>query len=529
MGTATTGKGKGKGNAAKGAGAVVKRERTAASAHARPGARTDVTVVLDAGGGCIKCGIAEDGADAAVVVPHGVARAKAGSLTVNVVADEILGVTDINGLSVRRPVDRGYVVNWELERDVLARVFYDVLGVDTQTCDLVITEAPFALPKIQSALDAMVFEEFGFKSVVVATPAMLAKRYADAADKSRALDVNTTARCGVVVDCGFSFAHATPILDGKTVARGVRRLNLGGKSLTNYLKELVSYRQWNMMDESVVIEDVKEKLCYVADDAMAELAKCKVKKGNEVTKEYVLPDGIHVLRGFVREDNAETAKKGEGDDDEDDDDDDDDEDDEDFGAKGPKKKKKAPAPKKPKIVKPTEMEHQFLTLTNERFMVPETLFRPSDIGSTQCGVPELVVQAVEIDDLNDAERALCYLDVILVGGCTLFPNFVERFERELRALVSQRNMIRVRRLDDPIKAAWLGGLDLALDRDFFTANALTREEYMANKKAIVESQESFEVVPSTRTGRLLEFAEMPETPSESHVAAEVKRLTPVLI
>ena len=168
-------------------------------------------------------------ADAAVVVPHGVARAKAGSLTVNVVADEILGVTDINGLSVRRPVDRGYVVNWELERDVLARVFYDVLGVDTQTCDLVITEAPFALPKIQSALDAMVFEEFGFKSVVVATPAMLAKRYADAADKSRALDVNTTARCGVVIDCGFSLAHATPILDGKTVARGVRRLNLGGK------------------------------------------------------------------------------------------------------------------------------------------------------------------------------------------------------------------------------------------------------------------------------------------------------------
>ena len=162
-------------------------------------------------------------------------------------------------------------------------------------------------------------------------------------------------------------------------------------------------------------------------------------------------------------------------------------------------------------------------------MVPETLFRPSDIGSMQCGVPELVVQAVEIDDLIDAERALCYLDVILVGGCTLFPNFVERFERELRALVSERNMIRVRRLDDPIKAAWLGGLDLALDRDFFTANALTREEYMANKQAIREAQESFEVVPSARTGRLLEFASMPDTPSESHVAAEVKRLTPVLI
>lgn len=27
------------------------------------------------------------------------------------------------------------------------------------------------------------------------------------------------------------------------------RVNVGGKLLTNYLKEVVSYRQWNMMDE----------------------------------------------------------------------------------------------------------------------------------------------------------------------------------------------------------------------------------------------------------------------------------------
>lgn len=31
------------------------------------------------------------------------------------------------------------------------------------------------------------------------------------------------------------------------------------------------------MDESVVIEDVKEKMCYVVDDVLVELEKCKVK------------------------------------------------------------------------------------------------------------------------------------------------------------------------------------------------------------------------------------------------------------
>lgn len=36
----------------------------------------------------------------------------------------------------------------------------------------------------------------------------------------------------------------------------MKRLNIGGKLLTNYLKELVSYRQWNMMDEFLLMNQV---------------------------------------------------------------------------------------------------------------------------------------------------------------------------------------------------------------------------------------------------------------------------------
>lgn len=49
-------------------------------------------------------------------------------------------------------------------------------------------------------------------------------------------------QCGLVVDAGFSFTHALPIFDGHLLETGVRRINLGGKLLTNYFKELVSYR-----------------------------------------------------------------------------------------------------------------------------------------------------------------------------------------------------------------------------------------------------------------------------------------------
>lgn len=50
------------------------------------------------------------------------------------------------------------------------------------------------------------------------------------------------AGCALVVDCGFSFTHAVPIFDWRVLSSGVRRIDLGGKAMTNWMKEQVSYR-----------------------------------------------------------------------------------------------------------------------------------------------------------------------------------------------------------------------------------------------------------------------------------------------
>jgi actin-related protein len=47
--------------------------------------------------------------------------------------------------------------------------------------------------------------------------------------------------CCTVIDSGFSFTHAMPFIDGKCRKSGVKRVNVGGKLLTNYLKEVVRY------------------------------------------------------------------------------------------------------------------------------------------------------------------------------------------------------------------------------------------------------------------------------------------------
>jgi hypothetical protein len=166
----------------------------------------------------------------------------------------------------------------------------------------------------------------------------------------------STSGTGIIVDSGFSFTHVVPLHNWRVVPSGVRRLDVGGKLLTNYMKELISYRQWNMMEDTAVVNTIKERLCFVAADfdlemeiakrlsAPAVLARARAaastasaavrasgpaspsasaataaaaaaaKSGRThararptddgvgvgIRREYVLPDFVTVMRGYVR-------------------------------------------------------------------------------------------------------------------------------------------------------------------------------------------------------------------------------------
>ena len=73
----------------------------------------------------------------------------------------------------------------------------------------------------------------------------------------------------------------------------VRRLDVGGKLLTNHLKEVTSYRQLHVLDETYVMNGCKEDCCYVAKDFDVEVAKAK---RNEIARDYVLPDFTAIRR-----------------------------------------------------------------------------------------------------------------------------------------------------------------------------------------------------------------------------------------
>ncbi|CAM9895509.1 unnamed protein product, partial [Phaeothamnion confervicola] len=93
-----------------------------------------------------------------------------------------------------------------------------------------------------------------------------------AAGAASGADGFATSDAMVVVDSGFSFTHVIAFHQGRAVQHSAQRINVGGKLMTNYLKEAVSYRQWNMMDEFQLMDDVRQQLSFVSLDFSADLA-----------------------------------------------------------------------------------------------------------------------------------------------------------------------------------------------------------------------------------------------------------------
>lgn len=132
------------------------------------------TLVLDNGAFTIKAGFAgtDDGSsndNAPSVIPNCIARDRQRRTYIG--SDVTARCRDFGEAVFRRPVEKGYIVNWEAQRAVWAHEFGEEaegssgrLRCDPAETRLVLTEQPNALPALQANCDQMVFEEFRFAS-----------------------------------------------------------------------------------------------------------------------------------------------------------------------------------------------------------------------------------------------------------------------------------------------------------------------------------------------------------------------------
>uniref|UniRef100_A0A8W8MKS3 Actin-related protein 6 n=2 Tax=Magallana gigas TaxID=29159 RepID=A0A8W8MKS3_MAGGI len=380
------------------------------------------TVVLDNGAGAAKVGYATDKEPR--IVPNCVTKAK-NVRTRIFIGDQIDDCKDLSGLYYLLPFQKGYLVNWDIERQVWDYIFgKDALKVDFNETNLIVTEPYFNFNSVQEAMNEIFFEEYAFKSVLKSNPSFLSQyKYTK--------ETNAPPLCSVVLDTGYSFSHVVPYLKGKKIPEAVKRVNVGGKVLTNHLKEVISYRQLMVMDETYVINQVKEDVCYVSSQFMEDMDIAKKKgKENTIARDYVLPDYTHIKRGYVRPPEETTGKAKDG--------------------------------------------EQIIRMNNERFAIPELLFHPSDVGVQEMGVAEALVYA--ISTLPEEMQPHMYKNIVLTGGNCLLPGFSDRFYADVRSMAPEDFDIKVKTPNNPITYAWEGGCMLANTEDY-KKMAVTREQY----------------------------------------------------
>jgi actin-related protein 6 len=142
--------------------------------HAEPSRQLpDKTFIIDNGAYMIKAGYAsaltpDEAVSACSSIPNAIVKTRDNKI---VIGSQLSTVNDWNETMFRRPVEKGYVVNWEAEREIWEQSFFEDKATarnkglriaNPEDTTLVLTEAPNALPILQRHTDEMVMEEWGF-------------------------------------------------------------------------------------------------------------------------------------------------------------------------------------------------------------------------------------------------------------------------------------------------------------------------------------------------------------------------------
>eukprot|EP01006_Ploeotia_vitrea_P043155 TRINITY_DN66696_c1_g3_i3.p1 TRINITY_DN66696_c1_g3~~TRINITY_DN66696_c1_g3_i3.p1 ORF type:complete len:384 (-),score=37.71 TRINITY_DN66696_c1_g3_i3:180-1331(-) len=248
-------------------------------------------IVIDNGTGMVKAGFAGEDAPSAVfpsVVGH--PKGSQWSLFDNketYVGDEAQKKRGL--LYMRYPMEHGTVTNWDDMEKVWQHCFFDQLCVDPTGYCVMLTEPPMAPNKTRETSVQVMFETFQVGGLYLQVQAVL----------SLYCTGRTT---GLVCDVGDGCTHTVPAYEGYLMPLAVRRNNVAGRDLTEYLQRLLleSGYNFNTSAEKEIVRELKEKHCYVALDYDEECTNYAETNGQGFEKDYELPDGTTMQVSYER-------------------------------------------------------------------------------------------------------------------------------------------------------------------------------------------------------------------------------------
>ncbi|CAG5129740.1 unnamed protein product [Candidula unifasciata] len=117
---------------------------------------------------------------------------------------------------------------------------------------------------------------------------------------------------------------------------------------------------------------------------------------------------------------------------------------------------------------------QVITIGNERFRCPESLFQPSFLGMESAGIHETTYNSIMKCDV-DIRKDL-YANTVLSGGTTMFPGIADRMQKEITSLASSTMKIKIIAPPERNYSVWIGGSILA-SLSTFQQMWISKQEY----------------------------------------------------
>ena len=195
-----------------------------------------------------------------------------------------------------------------------------------------------------------------------------------------ALNINQNINKSVqlVIDSGFSSTTIVTLLNNKPVYNSIKRIDIGGKLMTNYLKDaLGNQTDLDIRKDFYTVNLLKEELCFISKDFDNDMKHSKSKGENNMLN-FILPD----YRGKTIDELTKLPR-----------------------------------------------DRYSIKVDSLRFITPELLFNPSIIGIDQGGLQEGIAQAIK--ECHEDFKNLLYENIILTGGNCNISNFTERLSYEL--------------------------------------------------------------------------------------------------